>query len=110
MAERIAEALRPPFEIKGQQVHVSSSIGIALDTDRSHRPDDLLREADLAMYRAKSGGKSRYEIFDPGMAERAMERLEFETDLSLAAERGELEMYYQPVVSLVSGEIDALEA
>jgi predicted signal transduction protein with EAL and GGDEF domain len=110
MAERIAEALREPFELKGQQVVVSSSIGVALDTDRSHRPDDLLREADLAMYRAKSGGKARYEIFDTYMAERAMERLELETDLRRAVERDELVLRYRPVVSLMSDAIEAFEA
>jgi diguanylate cyclase (GGDEF)-like protein len=110
MAERIGEALRTPFEVAGQQVVISSSIGIALDTDRTHAPDDLMREADLAMYRAKSGGKARYEIFDTGMASRATERLELETELRRAATRGELLLHYQPVVDLASGSIDAVEA
>jgi diguanylate cyclase (GGDEF)-like protein len=112
MAERISDALRTPFDIRGQQVTVSSSIGIALDTDRSHRPDDLLREADLAMYRAKSGGKARYEIFDTGMAERAMQRLGLETELSHAVERGEMHVDYQRLVTLGSGKrkVEALTA
>jgi diguanylate cyclase (GGDEF)-like protein len=110
MAERISEVLSTPFELDGQQALVSSSIGIALDTDRSHRPDDLLREADLAMYRAKSGGKARYEIFDPGMAERAMGRLELEIELRQAVARDELELRYRPIVSLASGELEAVEA
>jgi diguanylate cyclase (GGDEF)-like protein len=110
MAERIGETLRAPFELGGQQVSVSTSVGIALDTDRSHRPDDLLREADLAMYRAKTTGKARYEIFDPGMAERAMERLELETELRQAVARGEFELYYQPIVSLATGDVHAFEA
>ena len=110
MAERISAALSTPFELDGQQVEVSSSIGIALDTDRSHGPDDLLREADLAMYRAKSAGKARYEIFDPDMAERALVRLELETDLRQAVERGELELLYRPIVSLSSGDVAAVEA
>ncbi len=110
MAERISDSLAAPFELEGQQVTVSSSIGIALDTDRSHRPDDLLREADMAMYRAKSGGKARYEIFDPGMAERAMERLELETELRHALRRGELIMHYVPIVSITTGALAALEA
>ena len=110
MAERISEALQSPFELAGQQVVVSSSIGIALDTDRTHRPDELLREADMAMYRAKSSGKARYEIFDTGMGERAMERLELETELRHAVERGELVLQYEPVVSLASGTMDAVEA
>jgi diguanylate cyclase (GGDEF)-like protein len=110
MAERIGEALRTPFELGGQTVSISSSIGIALDIDRSHGPDDLLREADMAMYRAKSGGKARYEIFDTGMGSRAVERLELETELRHAAERGELVLHYQPVVSLATGQAEAVEA
>jgi diguanylate cyclase (GGDEF)-like protein len=110
MAERISEALRPPFDLRGQQVSVSSSIGIALDTDRSHRPDDLLREADMAMYRAKSGGKARFEIFDTTMGERAMERLELETELRQAAGRGELVLLYEPIVALSSETLHGLEA
>ena len=110
MAERIGESLAQPFELAGQQVFVSASIGIALDTDRSHKPDDLLREADMAMYRAKSGGKARYEIFDTGLGTLAMERLELETELRNAADRGQLVLHYQPVVDLQSGSIDAVEA
>src|SRR5437870_5736661 len=110
MAERIGVSLQTPFDVAGQQVLVSSSIGIALDTHRSHRPDDLLREADMAMYRAKSGGKARYEIFDTYMGERAMERLELETELRHAPEHGELVLDYQPVVSLADGSLAAVEA
>ena len=110
MAERIGEALRAPFELAGQSVSISSSIGIALDTDRSHGPDDLLREADMAMYRAKSSGKARYEIFDTTMGSRAMERLELETELRHAVARDELRLHYQPVVSLATGQTEAVEA
>ncbi|HEX8967236.1 MAG TPA: bifunctional diguanylate cyclase/phosphodiesterase, partial [Chloroflexota bacterium] len=74
-----------------------------------HEPDDLLHEADLAMYRAKAGGRARYEIFDTRMAERAMERLELESELRKAVERRELELTYEPVVNLSSGAIDAFE-
>jgi diguanylate cyclase (GGDEF)-like protein len=105
MAERIGDALRQPFDLNGQQACVSSSIGIALDTDRSHAPDDLLREADLAMYRAKSGGKARYEIFDTHMAERAMLRLGLETDLRGALERDEVLALFEAIVDAASGEI-----
>jgi diguanylate cyclase (GGDEF)-like protein len=110
MAERIGEALREPFELQGQHVYVSSSIGIALDTDRSHAPDDLMREADLAMYRAKSGGKARYEIFDTGMAERAMQRLGLESELRQAVQKGELLLEYQAVLDVASGEVIAVQA
>jgi diguanylate cyclase (GGDEF)-like protein len=110
MAERIGDALGEPFELQGQQVFISSSIGIALDTDRSHAPDDLMREADLAMYRAKSGGKARYEIFDTDMAERAMQRLGLETELRQAVHNGEMLLDYQSVVDVSSGEVVALQA
>jgi predicted signal transduction protein with EAL and GGDEF domain len=110
MAERIGEALRTPFELAGQSVSISSSIGIALDTDRTHAPDDLMREADMAMYRAKSSGKARYEIFDTTMGTRAVARLELETELRHAVARNELRLHYQPVVSLATGETEAVEA
>ena len=110
MAERIGETLRLPFELDGRQVVVSSSIGIALDVDRTHRPDDLLREADMAMYRAKSAGKSRYEIFDPAMAERATERLELESELRQAVARGELGVRYRSVFSLATDRAELFEA
>jgi diguanylate cyclase (GGDEF)-like protein len=110
MAERMCASLRTPFAIAGHQVCISSSIGIALDSDRGHHPDDLMREADMAMYRAKSGGKARYEIFDTRLGSRAMERLELETELRQAVARCELMLYYQPVVDLASGSIEAVEA
>jgi diguanylate cyclase (GGDEF)-like protein len=109
MAERIGELLRTPFELDGQLVVVSSSIGVALDTDRSHAPDDLMREADMAMYRAKSAGRARYEIFDTGMGTRATERLELETALRRAVAAHELVLHYQPVVELATGALDAVE-
>jgi diguanylate cyclase (GGDEF)-like protein len=110
MAERIRDSLNEPFDLDGKVATISSSIGIALDTDRSHAPDDLMREADLAMYRAKSGGKARYEIFDTDMAERAMQRLGLETELRHAVERGEMLALYQPVVSVGSDEVVGLQA
>jgi predicted signal transduction protein with EAL and GGDEF domain len=109
-AERIADALRQPFDLDGQDAHVSASIGIALDTDRGHAPDDLMREADMAMYRAKQSGKSRYEIFDPGMNTEAMERLDLETDLRQAVERNELTLAYQSLVHLGSNALEAYQA
>jgi len=110
MAERIGEALRTPFELDGQVVTISSSIGVALDADRSHAPGDLMREADMAMYRAKANGKARYEIFDTGMGTRATERLELETELRSAVEDNQLVLHYQPVVDLTTGAVDAVEA
>ena len=110
MAERIGDSLSEPFDLNGQLATVSSSIGIALDTDRSHAPDDLMREADLAMYRAKSGGKARYEIFDTYMAERAMQRLGLETELRHAVDRDEMVALYEPVIAVGSDEVVGLRA
>lgn len=109
MAERIRDALGEPFTLEGQQTTISSSIGIALDADRTHAPDDLLREADLAMYRAKSAGKARYEIFDTYMAERAMERLGLETELRQAVARGDMEAAYRAVTSVATEEVVGLQ-
>ena len=110
LAERIGEAMRTPFEIDGQQARISSSVGIALDADRSHRPNDLLREADAAMYRAKSAGKSRYEIFDSTTGAQALERLELEADVRDATGRRELELWFEPIGNLGSGAVEGVAA
>ena len=88
VAERIEKALRDPFEVKGQEVFVTASIGIALGGSDQDLPEILLRNADLAMYQAKDTGKARYEIFEPDMNERALERLNLENELRRALEDG----------------------
>ncbi|MEO8561498.1 MAG: EAL domain-containing protein [bacterium] len=110
VAERIMTELQRPFFLRGQDVFVSVSIGIALSSSGYAHPDDLLRDADLAMYRAKSNGKARYEVFDHAMHARAVALLQLETDLRLAIERNEFRLLYQPVVWLGSGRIGGLEA
>src|SRR5919205_902282 len=85
-------------------------IGIALSTPGHDRPDTLLRDADLAMYRAKANGKAGFQVFDPSMTISAMERLELETDLRHALDRSELRVVYQPIMSLETGKISELEA
>jgi diguanylate cyclase (GGDEF)-like protein/PAS domain S-box-containing protein len=110
VAEHITEQLCDPFHIAGQELFVTASIGLVLSTPEYHRPEDLLRDADVAMYRAKNRGRACYEIFDPSMNLRAMERLQLETGLRHALERGELRVYYQPKVSLATGRIVATEA
>ncbi len=109
IAERINHALRWPITLEGREVFVSASIGIALST-RGLGPDGLLRNADLALYRAKADGRARYAVFDPSMEARALERLEVETDLRHALDRDELRVYFQPVVDLASGTINEVEA
>jgi diguanylate cyclase (GGDEF)-like protein len=110
VAERIMIELQRPFFLQGQDVFVSASIGIALSSTGYHMPDDLLRDADLAMYRAKANGKSRYEVFDQKMHAHAVALLQLETDLRLAIEREEFRILYQPVISMRSGRIAGVEA
>lgn len=110
VAERIIEQLQTPFTIQGREVFISSSIGITLNTSGYERSDDLMRNADAAMYDAKKRGKSRYAIFQPDMDSRAFERLQLATDLRRAIEREEFRLYYQPVVQLDNGKIVEVEA
>lgn len=110
VAERIQAELRLPFDLGGQEVFTAASIGIALSTRDYDKPEALLRDADIAMYRAKALGKARYEVFNLGMHTRAMALLQLETDLRLAIERGEFQIHYQPIVSLKTGTITGFEA
>jgi len=112
VVERITEGLGDPFLVDGRELFVSASIGIALGEARTESPDDLIRNADTAMYEAKSGAASGYRVFDPAMHERVLDRLELESDLRLALEREELRLYYQPKVRLTEddGEIAEVEA
>ena len=96
IAKRIARSLRAPFALRGHEVSVTASIGIVAETSGAageERAEDLLRMADVAMYRGKSGGKDRYEIFHPRM-DRMLERLELEEDLRRALEREEFRLHY----------------
>jgi diguanylate cyclase (GGDEF)-like protein len=108
VAGRVLVELSRPFMVQGQEVIVTASLGIASSRDRAG--GDLLRNADLAMYRAKSGGKGRVELFEPGMHAAVMERLELEVDLQHALHRSELEVHFQPIVELGTGKTSAVEA
>ncbi|HKN65994.1 MAG TPA: EAL domain-containing protein [Gemmatimonadaceae bacterium] len=110
VAERLQVALSNPMTIRESEVFTSASIGIALSTRADDAPQHLLRSADLAMYRAKEHGRGRFELFDPAMHTAAMERLRMEMDLRRAVERDQLVLYYQPVVSLTTGGVVAVEA
>jgi diguanylate cyclase (GGDEF)-like protein/PAS domain S-box-containing protein len=110
VAERIQHELGLPFTLRGQEVFTSASIGIALSSSGYERPEDLLRDADIAMYRAKALGKARYEVFDTEMHARAVEQLRLETDLRRALVREELRLHYQPIVSLPTGKVIGFEA
>ncbi|MFN6479262.1 putative bifunctional diguanylate cyclase/phosphodiesterase [Nostoc sp. DedQUE07] len=111
VAERIQKELALPFELDGQEVFITASIGIALSStvDYQH-PEELLRDADTAMYRAKMIGRARYELFNSDMYADALARLQLETDLRRAIEREEFRVYYQPIVSLANGSILGFEA
>jgi diguanylate cyclase (GGDEF)-like protein/PAS domain S-box-containing protein len=109
-ADRLMKALASPFLLGGKEVFTSVSIGIALSNPGYEQPEDILRDADTAMYRAKSLGKARYEVFDADMRAGMMARLQLEMDLRGAVERGEFRNFYQPIVALDSGEIVGFEA
>jgi diguanylate cyclase (GGDEF)-like protein/PAS domain S-box-containing protein len=110
VAERIAEALAEPFPLADREVFLSASIGIAVGRDGAMSAGALLRDADAAMYSAKERGRSRYAIYDGAMRLRGAERLETETDLRRAIERGELRVHYQPEVDLETGRVVGVEA
>jgi diguanylate cyclase (GGDEF)-like protein len=110
MAERIQDKLRVPFRVGDHEIFTTASIGIALSATGYERPHDVLRDADIAMYRAKSRGRGIHEVFDKTMHERAVKLLKFETELRRSIERGELRVYYQPIVSLDSAKVMGFEA
>jgi PAS domain S-box-containing protein len=110
VAQRIQQRLAIPFEISGQKLVIASSVGVALNDNSYMQAGDMMRDAEIAMYRAKQSGKARCEVFDPAMHSSAVRRLKLETDLRLGMERGELLVYYQPIVSLASGRIVGFEA
>ena len=110
VADRIQAALGEPFQLDGHQMTTSASIGIALSTTGYARPEEVLRDADIAMYRAKVLGKARYEIFATQMHANVVAQLQMETDLRLAIARGEFRVHYQPFVSLATGKITGAEA
>ena len=110
VAERIMDEFSRPFSIEGRELFVTASIGIALGEGKTKSPEDLLRDADTAMYRAKDEGSGRYSMFDPGMYLRVVKRLELENDLRRAVERDEFVLRYQPIVHLGDGRLRGVEA
>lgn len=110
IAERIQEKFLIPFDLSGNEVYSSASIGILHATENHHLPDDLMRDADTAMYQAKRAGKARHEVFDQDMHEAVKEILQLETDLRRAVEKDEFYINYQPIYSLITDRIDGFEA
>ena len=110
VAERVKEVLEQPFALSGRELFVTASIGIKYSGLSDEEPEDLLRDADTAMYSAKALGKAQYQEFDAKMHSRAMTLLQIESDLRRAIDREEFEVNYQPIVSLESGRITGFEA
>jgi diguanylate cyclase (GGDEF)-like protein/PAS domain S-box-containing protein len=112
VAERILRGLDEPFMLEGKEVFVRASIGIAIGTEE-HRDggvEEILRNADVAMYMAKESGKGRYQVFEPAMHTTAIQRLELKADLQRALEHREFILHYQPIIELGSGRISGVEA
>lgn len=108
--ERIQSELNEPFLLNSNEIFLTVSIGIALSSSSEQSPEALLRDAETAMYRAKSSGRACYKIFDTSMHEQAKARLQLETDLRWAIERNEFQIYYQPIISLQAKQIIGFEA
>lgn len=110
VAVRIQKALEEPFRVGPHEVFTTASIGIATSTEKWAEPEDYLRAADTAMYRAKARGRACHVVYDSSMYEQALGRMQVETDLRHVVDRNELMVYYQPIVSLQTGRITAFEA
>jgi diguanylate cyclase (GGDEF)-like protein/PAS domain S-box-containing protein len=111
-AERIVEGLKAPFQLDGKDVLVRASLGIAIveGAEGSEGAEEVLRNADVAMYMAKAEGKGRYQIFEPTMHNSVLRRLELRANLLRAAENNEFVLYYQPIYDLASGDLAGVEA
>lgn len=110
VAERIQADLQKPFDLSGHEVFISASIGIALSTDGHKSAEEMLRDADIAMYRAKAKGKARYQVFNQAIKAQATTRLQIETEMRIGIERGEFELHYQPIMHLETRRLDGFEA
>jgi PAS domain S-box-containing protein len=110
VAERIQQKLAPPFNVEGHEIVVTASIGIVFNSDSKAEAPDLLRDAEIAMYRAKHTGKARCEVFDNAMHAGALKRLQLETDMRRGIDNGEFRVYYQPIISLQHDSIVGFEA
>ncbi len=110
LANRLLEQLRSPFELRGREMFIGASVGLAVDVGGTSKTEELIRNADTAMYAAKNSGKGRCEVFRPAMHQRAVEFFEVQADLQVALGRGEFLLHYQPIVDMESGRIEGVEA
>jgi len=110
IADSIQAALKQPFELNDHDVYTTASIGIVYNTKKYKSPENVLRDADTAMYRAKRLGKDRFEVFDPQMRQDVILRMQLETELKRAFDRGEFRVYYQPLISIETDYVIGFEA
>ena len=110
VAEKILERMEVPFVVAEREVVLGASIGITVYPEDTEDPEEMLRNADMAMYRAKEEGRNRYQFFTIGMQEQVRERMEVEQDLRMALDQNELQLFYQPIVDARSGELVSVEA
>lgn len=109
-AETVLDLLRPPFVLGDREVFVTVSVGVAPNPEGPIRADEMLRDADTAMYHAKASGRAQVALFDREMRERVLARLAIETEIRQALERGEFDVYYQPIREIASGRLHGVEA
>jgi diguanylate cyclase (GGDEF)-like protein len=109
IARQIIASLSESFQVRGVEVYITASVGIAVGGESSE-PEHLLRDADIALHRAKSDGRNRHQVFDSAMHQRAVALLQLETDLRRAVERDELELHYQPIIETATERVGAFEA
>jgi diguanylate cyclase (GGDEF)-like protein len=110
ITSKVQQQLSLPFQIDGHEIFVTTSIGIAANTFKLVEPEDLLRDAEIAMFRAKTQGKARYEVFNASVRARAVTQLQRENELRRAIERQELRLFYQPIITLSNRQIVGFEA
>jgi diguanylate cyclase (GGDEF)-like protein/PAS domain S-box-containing protein len=110
VAQRLVDAVLEPFEIDGHEVFITASVGVAVSEDGRETPEELLRDADAAMYRAKELGRARFEAFDVALRRHLVERMAIEGDLRHAVERDQLELHYQPLIELANQRVVGFEA
>ena len=110
LAERILKTLGEPMKVEGHDIRVGSSIGIAIAPAHGDDPDELLKHADTALYRAKADGRRTFRLFEPEMNIQALARRSLEADLRGALDRGEFELHYQPFVNVLSNQVTGFEA
>ena len=110
LAGKIVKSMAEPFRISGRDIHISPSIGISVFPLDSNRPDELLRNADMAMYLAKSEGRNNFQFFTSALNDHLRDRLALETDLHAALGKDEFELYFQPQVNLRTRRLTGMEA